>query len=409
MTDPMQLEEQFYELDRTRLKRWLPWLHLWRAFRLAIHPRSIVLGCLAILLLEAGFAALTRLPFVTDERILDTIYRNGRVIDVPVESLTFSWQNAVLAPLASMRDAFAQGVYILHPVSAHATSASALFYTGGGVTGATTAITGLLLCLLVWSLCGVGIARMAAVRFAIAQPVRLREAVAYAGRKLGSSTGSVIIPLLGVFSLWLFGVVLGLLGNIPGVGGAIVGIGWGLAMLAGLAMALVLLGLAVGWPLMLASIAVEDADAFDAFGRIYNYVFARPWYLLFLVVLMLLYGSALLVFAATLLTATYTLAEWAVGSGLTGVISEFGSQAIATWQNIGRLVLHGFVVSYFWSATTIIYVLLRKSEDATPLEAVTLPQTTSPGNQELPLVGIPAAERREGAPDTEPGDTATDS
>jgi hypothetical protein len=66
----MQLEEQFYELDRTKLKRWLPWLHLWRAFRLAIHPRSIVLGCLAILLLEAGFAALPRLPFVTDERIL---------------------------------------------------------------------------------------------------------------------------------------------------------------------------------------------------------------------------------------------------------------------------------------------------------------------------------------------------
>jgi hypothetical protein len=392
----MQLEEQFYELDRTKLKRWLPWLHLWRAFRLAIHPRSIVLGCLAILLLEAGFAAITRLPFVTDARILETLHRNGRVIEVPVESLTFSWENTVLAPLASVRDAFAQGVYILHPVMAHATSASALFRPGGGVTGAATAITGLLLCLLVWSLCGVGIARMAAVRFAVAQPVRLREAIAYAGRKLGSSTGSVIVPLLGVLSLWFAGLVLGLLGNIPGIGGAIVGIGWGLAMLAGLAMALILLGLAVGWPLMLASIAVEDADAFDAFGRTYNYVFARPWYLLFLVVLMLLYGSALLVFAATLLTATNTLAAWAVGSGLTGVISEFGGQAIATWQNIGRLILHGFVVSYFWSATTIIYVLLRKSEDATPLEAVTLPQMVPPGDGDLPLVGIPAAEKREG-------------
>jgi hypothetical protein len=287
-------------------------------------------------------------------------------------------------------------VYILHPVTAHATSASALFRAGGGVTGAATAMTCLLLCLLVWSLCGVGIARMAAVRFAVAQPVRLREAIAYAGRKLGSSTGSVIVPLLGVLSLWFAGLVLGLLGNIPGIGGAIVGIGWGLAMLAGLAMALILLGLAVGWPLMLASIAVEDADAFDAFGRIYNYVFARPWYLLFLVVLMLLYGSALLVFAATLLTATNTLAAWAVGSGLTGVISEFGGQAIATWQNIGRLILHGFVVSYFWSATTIIYVLLRKSEDATPLEAVTLPQMVPPGDGDLPLVGIPAAEKREG-------------
>src|SRR5690606_28636082 len=160
---------------------------------------------------------------------------------------------------------------------------------------------------------------------------------------------------------------------------------------------------------MLASIAVEDADAFDAFGRIYNYVFARPWYLLFLIVLMLLYGSALLVFAATLLTATNTLAEWAVGSGLTGVVSEFGGQAIATWQNIGQLILHGFVVSYFWSATTIIYMLLRKSEDATPLDAVTLPSTAPPGDQELPLVGIPAAEKRESGADSETDDAATNS
>ena len=58
-------------------------------------------------------------------------------------------------------------------------------------------------------------------------------------------------------------------------------------MLAGLAMSLILLGLAVGWPLMLASIAIEDADAFDAFSRVYNYLFARPWYALFLTLLTL--------------------------------------------------------------------------------------------------------------------------
>ena len=62
----MQLEEQFYELDRVKVRRWLPWLHLFRAFRLAIRPRALVLGCLAILMLDAGRAAIERLPFAPD-------------------------------------------------------------------------------------------------------------------------------------------------------------------------------------------------------------------------------------------------------------------------------------------------------------------------------------------------------
>jgi hypothetical protein len=168
-------------------------------------------------------------------------------------------------------------------------------------------------------------------------------------------------------------------------------------------MALILLGLAVGWPLMLASIAVEDADAFDAFSRVYNYVYARPWYALFLALLAMVYGSALIVFAATLLTTTNVLAAWAVSAGIAELDSPFGVQAIATWQNIGGLVLHGFIVSYFWTATTIVYVLLRKSEDATPLDAITLPPVAAPAqDDDVPLVGIPAVERREGVDPANP-------
>jgi len=395
----METEEQFYELDRTKLKRWLPWLALFRAFRLSIHPRCLVLGGLAILLLETGFAGMRRLPFVTDPEIVQPLNISERVVDVPVDTMAVHWDDAYLAPLSSLRNTFAHGEVVLQPVSAHVTSAAELFHKGGGLTATAAALTGLLMCLLIWSICGVGIARIAGVRFAAEQPVRLREAIYFSLGKLVSSMGAVIVPMLAVLSLWFAGLVLGWLGHLPVVGGVIVGLGWGLAMLAGLAMALILLGLAVGWPLMLSSIAIEDADAFDAFGRIYNYVFARPWYLLFLVVLMLLYGSALIVFAATLLATTNVLAEWAVGSGIAEVASGFGQQGIATWQNIGRLILHGFVVSYFWTATTIVYLLLRKSEDATSLDAVTLPSVTPPGDQELPLVGIPAAEKRESGSD----------
>ncbi len=47
---------------------------------------------------------------------------------------------------------------------------------------------------------------------------------------------------------------------------------------AGLVMTFLLLGLAAGWPLMIASAAVEGEDSFDAMSRTYAYVRQRPWH-----------------------------------------------------------------------------------------------------------------------------------
>ena len=123
-------------------------------------------------------------------------------------------------------------------------------------------------------------------------------------------------------------------------------------------MSLILLGLAVGWPLMLTSIATEDVDCFDAFSRIYNYIFARPWYALWLMILVLLYGTVLIMFVATLLVLSSHLASWAVSSGMSAeglslvIDGHDGKETTATtavilWQNLAGLVLHGFIVSYF--------------------------------------------------------------
>ena len=49
-------------------------------------------------------------------------------------------------------------------------------------------------------------------------------------------------------------------------------------------MALLLLGLAFGWPLMWATISTEGTDSFDALSRSYAYVFQRPLRYLFYVV-----------------------------------------------------------------------------------------------------------------------------
>ena len=51
--------------------------------------------------------------------------------------------------------------------------------------------------------------------------------------------------------------------------------------LAGLLMALLLLGLLFGWPLMWGTISTEGTDSFDALSRSYAYLFQRPLHYLF--------------------------------------------------------------------------------------------------------------------------------
>src|SRR5689334_1169083 len=59
----VELQERFYETQRAQLLRWMPWLHLFRAFRIALDPRKIVLGALAAFVLTAGDRAIDALPF----------------------------------------------------------------------------------------------------------------------------------------------------------------------------------------------------------------------------------------------------------------------------------------------------------------------------------------------------------
>ena len=49
---PEPLQEEFFLTDAARLRRWLPWLHLGSALRMAFDPRKLVLAMGALLLLS---------------------------------------------------------------------------------------------------------------------------------------------------------------------------------------------------------------------------------------------------------------------------------------------------------------------------------------------------------------------
>jgi hypothetical protein len=196
-------------------------------------------------------------------------------------------------------------------------------------------------------------------------------------------------------------------------------------------MALVLTGWAVGWPLMYATISVEGSDSFDAFSRSFAYVFQRPWHYLFYVLVATVFGSLcsffVVLFATLMVHTSLWAVSWGGGKGLAATLNGLmyyapeasgwgpagpgepptGSAWIAAvfaavWLYVVFLLLAGFVQSYFWSASTIIYYLLRRDVDNTEMHEVYLEgedfdeaaSTAAPGPTS-PVVSEPPAATKE--------------
>ncbi len=372
MTNP-PLEEQFYVTDAMRLRRWLPWLHLFRAFRMAIGIRPLMLGCLSLLLLVAGTHLIAHLPYAADWAIGTGPEVSTALMWTDPSELAIQWRDITTEPLQTLSGTLRHPEIVLSALCSHLPASRHLFQAGASWSDLATSCLLLLWTLAVWSISGVAIARLAALEFAQQRSSGLIPALQFGITRLSASLGSQLLPLLGVACLWLVCLVGGAIGRIPIVGLPIVGALWWLALLCGLGMAIILLLLAVGWPLMLTAVAVEDTEGFDAFSRVYSYLTSRPWYALWLAVLAMLYGSALIVVVATLLETAHSLAEAAVvqtlGEDRFGELTRqsvarefaFAPKAVQFWREAWRLLIAGFVASFFWTSVTIVYFLLHRA------------------------------------------------
>jgi hypothetical protein len=182
-------------------------------------------------------------------------------------------------------------------------------------------------------------------------------------------------------------------------------------------MALILIGAAAGWPLMYATISTEASDGFDGFSRAYSYVFSRPWHYLWFGIVALAYGAIVITFVylvASLVAyvaaagVASSLGTTATGGLLLGAPESVGGPGLLTGSPSGRIgvgtlfagawlqavgvLVSGFVASYFWTAATVIYFLLRQVDDATDFHEVYLPEEKET-DELLPLVGVAASEQ----------------
>ncbi len=251
--------------------------------------------------------------------------------------------------------------------------------------------------LAVMALAGGSICRIAALQFAQGEKPGLAEAVRFGSRKFYSFLTAPVAPLGIVAAIGVFMVLLGLFGNVPIVGELSVGLLLPLAFLAASLIAIIVIGTLAGFNLMFPTIAYEDSDCFDAISRSFSYVYAKPWRMGFYTVLAANYGAIcyafIRFFAFLLLWITHfflrigfvkddakLLAIWPEPDltdllGLTAAQPENWSQSagaflIYVWVLVVAGLMISFVISFYFSANTIIYALMRNRVDRTALDEI---------------------------------------
>jgi hypothetical protein len=407
------------------LRGLVPALHLLRASGLAIDPRKMFLGGLALVLLFVGDILFGLLPFAQEPSAVHVATKaQSTVADRLFGCCGF-------LPRPEIRDWLsweATAYSLLTPVRTLIEPARVIFEVNVSWSELAFAWTQLFWALVVWSLIGGALSRMNALQFAKRKRLSVGAALRFSRRQLLNYLVAPFLPLSAVLILQGFNWLLGLLASlVPSVGFVAIGIGWIVVLFSGFLMAALVLGIACGWPLMIAAISTEDSDGFDGLSRAFGYLFDRPWQAGLFVVSSLPVFAVSRILIGILIGLTISLGTTAVLRGKNFPNSSYNSLidltsndqtiprfishtdwliatltqdwnfsslqgmadfAVDGWMLIPALLYVGFGPSFFWSATTVSYFLLRQSDDGTPLDSVVdWPEKSEPEMPAVPDTG----------------------
>jgi len=185
-----------------------------------------------------------------------------------------------------------------------------------------------------------------------------------------------------------------------------------IVLFAGLVMSFTVIEAVASVNLMFGSIAYDNSDTFDAISRSFNYVFSRPWRLGFYSLLTVVYGSISYLFVRFCAFVLLIISRWFLQMGV--FVHSSKSQQInklaVIWpgpeffnllgngldiarnptESIAAFVIYleilviaglviAFAMSFYFSAGSVIYCLLRNKVDNIALEDE---QITEPVNTE---------------------------
>lgn len=249
-------------------------------------------------------------------------------------------------------------------------------------------------------ICGGAICRAAALEFARGEKPGLAEAFRFSLKNLRNFVAAPAVPFGLVLSFGACVSLMGFIGNLKWAGELIMGLTLGISLVFGLICALALIGTVAGAFLLFPAIAYENSDGLDAISRAGMYVVTRPWRMIFYSSVSLVYGafSYLFVrfFAFFLLIVTYSLLNFGVFNepdsaskleriwakpqfynllGADSATQMNWSESISSFLIPLPLLLvvglvAAYVISYYFSSSTVMYALMRKEVDNVEFNSV---------------------------------------
>ncbi|MCU0958876.1 MAG: hypothetical protein MUF48_02115 [Pirellulaceae bacterium] len=364
-----------------------PWLKLVSALRLAASAPLLLTATLAVLLLPLGWQL------------------SGRLFGVPAgaEAVVIPQANFSLLnrPAAEAPTGFAQPAWGV-PQSWHEFVAPMLSLLPGGVPPVRHLFridgswrqfgyvaVGTLWNVLVWAFFGAVIVRTAVMQLGRDERVGLWDAARFAARRYPALAGAPFFPLLGVVVIVLCAIPVGWLMRWD-LGMLLAGALWLLVLLGGFLVAILLIGLLLGWPLMWAALSTEEmGDVFEAAQRSYSYALGRPLHYAGYALVAVMTGSAAFLaaqwFAAWVVYLSLWTVSWGAGSGEfsaragePSALRLTGEALIIWWSQLPLIVASAFRYAYFWTAAGVIYLLLRRDADQIEFDAVYAPDAAPP-------------------------------
>ncbi|MDA0833667.1 MAG: hypothetical protein O2955_07925 [Planctomycetota bacterium] len=425
-----------FAVDSIPYRRWFPWLGISRAIFIALDPRNILTAFLGIILMYTGH-------FVLSLCIPSEVVAESARISMPQlndqENRSQSIFDFINEPDQS-RLRVTNPMHILwRPYRQILYPAARLFFPNGGLSGRSTwtdivaAWSILFWDLIIWSICGGAITRQAGSQFARHMSLSIGEAIRFSRAFYLAFFSAPLLPFVGIGTLFVTVRLFGLFALIPGDGDFVMGIFWFIPLILSLLMAIIMFCIAICWPLMFAAISVEGSDAFDGLSRSYGYLTGRPWQMAWYIFVAFICGAVMIAFVQLLLTLTIYLSIWCGvwigddtmretlqqqipvvfgGSGATQLTEwpTSGLQVIGYWMEGFSWLFLAIVYSYFWCATTIIYFLLRRSNDGTDLSTFYLLPPSPDLQQSItssPLQSLPNAVANSDANTEEPTTSGT--
>jgi len=371
--------------------RWsdaLPWWLLFRAAGAAFSPAVIVLAACGMLATWAGWSAADRAGFTVAAALATPATPPAAdELVLPTGQTTMTGDESALRPSRRAVPWIRDGILRLPlPLREVLALVTVPFRPTATLSACTAASCRLAWFILVWSIFGTAICRNVALKLVGEEPPGIVGGAWFGSRKWLAAFNAVLFVIVGMLVLSIPGTLLGL-GMRTDIGLAFAGAVWPLVLLGAVVLAILGIGMVIGWPLMVAAVGIERGDSFQAISTAFSYLYQRPLHYAFYAVVAAAVVMPALAVAGLFADATGTLAVWATSfgmghdrtadlvAGLAGsgaMAGQWGTRAIAFWSRGLLLLLAAFGWGYFWAIATAAYMLLRQDVDGTELDEVVL-------------------------------------